>query len=948
MKIMSWNVNGLAACKRKGFLRVLAHSRADIFCCQEIKSRCPLSTPGYFQFWNPAQRPGYSGTLTLSRREPLSVHYGMGIREFDEEGRLIVLEYGGFYVVNVYVPNSQSGLARLDYRTAWDEALLSFLKGLDKPVVLCGDFNVARDFIDVYPENIRNTPELPGFQSQEREGMERLLSLGLTDVFRAWYPQVERAYTWWSARLNKRQENRGWRLDYFLVSDALLSSVRGITHHTDILGSDHCPISLILQPAAPRKELSDEDLAAMWRGLNWEALEDQLLELQQSLARVTFAGHWNHVKQLQKELVRSLAAKALAVRHVVQRDSEPGVDHVRWTTDAEKMRAALSLTSKGYHAKPYRRIVVMDGGKERRINVPTAYDKAMQALYAFSLDPVAESVADKKSFAFRKGRSAFDAHACICRTLENADAPDWIVCADVRACYDTLSQDWLMANIPMDKKVLWEFLKAGAAFGGELFPTEVGISQGATLSPILGNMALDGLQSYLYERLYPNGNIDYAAGDMTRFADDLIIAARSRAQADYILTLLEEFLAVRGLKLNWNKTYISTTYLGFEFLSRWYQMRDGVLTVHPSEGAVKKFEANMEAFILGHRGSQRTLIEQLNRKLSGWANYHRVTDAYDVFRRIDSSVQALLIRKMRRLYPKRKWKTIQETYWIAGQNGRHIFALRDNKAVRVVQLSELEISEHRPIRLSFHPYLDQDYYVWLQNRRDTQKVSGSKRRGIWRRQDGRCHYCGRPMLPDQEIELVEIVQGHGRTASNMAYIHRRCAYDTLSEEQPAQGAEFDFFSTLEGVTELTRGLEDPYWDLREFFRLCRKPSVTLTLLEIEKIIGFELDWEARFYPAFWFDEAPALEGRQWAREFPFHVMFPSQQSSEYVISDAWRSQGYRIQRLDLHRERVVFHREVYGTVGLTIPPALLQTRIPENAAYEATTFFAYLIKKYGL
>ena len=130
-------------------------------------------------------------------------------------------------------------------------------------------------------------------------------------------------------------------------------------------------------------------------------------------------------------------------------------------------------------------------------------------------------------------------------------------------------------------------------------------------------------------------------------------------------------MAVRGLKLNWNKTYISTTYLGFEFLSRWYQMRDGVLTVHPSEGAVKKFEANMEAFILGHRGSQRTLIEQLNRKLSGWANYHRVTDAYDVFRRIDSSVQALLIRKMRRLYPKRKWMTIQETYWIAGQNGRH-------------------------------------------------------------------------------------------------------------------------------------------------------------------------------------------------------------------------------------------------------------------------------------
>lgn len=233
----------------------------------------------------------------------------MGIREFDEEGRLIAPEYNGFYVVNVYVPNSQSGLARLDYRTAWDAALRTFVQSLDKPVILCGDFNVARDFMDVYPENLRNVPNPPGFQSQEREGMEQLLSLGLTDVFRVWYPQAERAYTWWSARLNKRQENRGWRLDYFLASDALLPSVRRITRQTDILGSDHCPISLILQPTAPRKELSDEDLAAMWRGLNWEAMEDQLLEIQQSLARVAFAGHWDHVKHLQKELCAPLPRK---------------------------------------------------------------------------------------------------------------------------------------------------------------------------------------------------------------------------------------------------------------------------------------------------------------------------------------------------------------------------------------------------------------------------------------------------------------------------------------------------------------------------------------------------------------------------------------------------------------------------------------------------------------
>lgn len=302
---------------------------------------------------------------------------------------------------------------------------------------------------------------------------------------------------------------------------------------------------------------------------------------------------------------------------------------------------------------------------------------------------------------------------------------------------------------------------------------------------------------------------------------------------------------------------------------------------------------------------------------------------------------------MRQLHPKRKWKTIQNMYWYE-QDGHHIFALRDNKSVRVARLAELEITEHKPIRLSFHPYLDQGYYLWLQRRRDDQKVSGAKRRGIWRRQAGRCHYCGRPMLPDQEIRLVELVLGRGRTVSNLAYIHQSCAYDVVIEGKEGDSSGLDVLTLLDGVTEPVRGLEDPYWDLREVFRLCRQPSVTLTFQEIERIIGFELDWEARYFQAFWFDEAPAYVGSQWEKEFPFHAVEPSRQAAEYVIADAWRSQGYRIQRLDLTHGKVVFHREVYGTVGLTIPPVLLQGRISENAAHEATTFFAYLIKKYGL
>ena len=244
MKIVSWNVNGLAACKRKGFLRVLARSGADIFCCQEIKTRCPLSTPGYLQFWNPAKRPGYSGTLTLARKEPLSVRYGMGIREFDVEGRLITLEYDGFYALNVYGPNSQSGLARLEYRTAWDAALREFLLTLDKPVILCGDLNVAHTEIDL--KNPGPNRGAAGFSDQERGKLDELLAAGFTDSFRHLHPDATGMYSWWSMRFRARERNAGWRIDYFLVSDRLAPQIKKAEILMDVQGSDHCPVLLEL------------------------------------------------------------------------------------------------------------------------------------------------------------------------------------------------------------------------------------------------------------------------------------------------------------------------------------------------------------------------------------------------------------------------------------------------------------------------------------------------------------------------------------------------------------------------------------------------------------------------------------------------------------------------------------------------------------------------------
>ncbi len=557
------------------------------------------------------------------------------------------------------------------------------------------------------------------------------------------------------------------------------------------------------------------------------------------------------------------------------------------------MRAALSLTSKGYHAKPYLRWELEEKRGTRGIRIPAAYDKAMQALYAFALDPVAESTADKKSCAFRKGRSALDAHAYLCQMLDGPDAPQWIVRADVKSCYDAISHSWLLENIPMDRKVLREFLRAGVVSGGELFPTLRGISQGATLSPILGNMVLDGLQAYLYENLCPGpeGVIDYAAGDLVRFADDIIIAARSHDQAATILQLLTDFLAVRGLIPHPTKTYISNTDLGFTFLSRRYQHKDGILTVRPDPEAVKNFERELESFIMGFRGSQKTLILKLNKKLNGWAGYHRSCDAYDAFRRIDSVVQSLLVRKMRLLHPKRQWKSIVKRYWHRTGSGQHVFTLTTNSAVKVIRLASVNITTHKPVRVNFHPYLDEEYYVWLQSKRTIQKVSGDKHKTIWRRQNGRCAYCGEPMLADQELELVERVIGAGRRVQNLIYIHRRCLYSEPAEQEavPVDDGPLDLIGMLEGVTDLTEALESPYWYLKEYFRLCDRSPVTLTFKEIEQMIGERLDWEAYFFDAFWFDETPGMAGELWEAEFPYHAIKPRER--DYCISDACSVKG---------------------------------------------------------
>lgn len=247
MKFISWNVNGIRACSEKGFAESFGLLDADVFCLQETKcqkSQFEIDLPGYHQYWNYAQRKGYSGTAIFTRKEPETVFYGLGIEEHDREGRVITLEFEDFFFVTVYTPNSQDGLKRLDYRMKWEADFLAYLLKLQekKPVICCGDMNVAHKEIDL--KNPKTNRKNPGFTDEERACFERLLEAGFIDTFRYFYPDLEGAYSWWSYRFKAREKNAGWRIDYFITSASLEGRLAGAKIHAEIMGSDHCPVEL--------------------------------------------------------------------------------------------------------------------------------------------------------------------------------------------------------------------------------------------------------------------------------------------------------------------------------------------------------------------------------------------------------------------------------------------------------------------------------------------------------------------------------------------------------------------------------------------------------------------------------------------------------------------------------------------------------------------------------
>ncbi|MCI8530832.1 MAG: exodeoxyribonuclease III [Lachnospiraceae bacterium] len=250
LKMISWNVNGLRACMQKGFMEYFQQEDADVFCLQETKlqeGQISLELPGYYQYWNYAEKKGYSGTALFTKKEPLKVTYGLGVEEHDREGRVITAEFQDYYVVTVYVPNSQRELTRLEYRKEWEAAFLAYIQGLDenKPVIYCGDLNVAHQEIDL--KNPKTNHNNAGFTDDERNCFGKVLESGFIDSFRYFYPEIKDAYSWWSYMFQARAKNAGWRIDYFVVSERLKDRLVDAKIHAEVLGSDHCPVELELK-----------------------------------------------------------------------------------------------------------------------------------------------------------------------------------------------------------------------------------------------------------------------------------------------------------------------------------------------------------------------------------------------------------------------------------------------------------------------------------------------------------------------------------------------------------------------------------------------------------------------------------------------------------------------------------------------------------------------------
>ena len=529
-----------------------------------------------------------------------------------------------------------------------------------------------------------------------------------------------------------------------------------------------------------------KQLEKQWKNIDWIKAEKEVNRLQIRIAKAVQEKKWNTVKRIQYLLTHSYYAKALAVRKVTTNKGKntAGVDKELWTTAASKMRAVLTLSDKNYKAKPLRRVYIEKKGKKakRPLGIPCMYDRAMQALYALSLEPIAETTADTRSFGFRKGRCCQDACEYIFTNLAKSNSAEWVLEGDIKGCFDHISHEWMIANIPMDKSVLKQFLKAGFVFERELFPTEEGTPQGGVISPILANMALDGMQKALYDRFHTNrlGKDDIRFKNahkvnFIRYADDFIVTAATKEIAEEAKQIVSQFLKGRGLELSEDKTVITHINDGFDMLGWTFRKFNGKLIVKPSKKSIKSFVASLSDTIRNHAKAweQEVLIEKLNKQIRGWANYHQSVCASEAFAHIDYVLYELLWQWAKRRHPHKGQWWVSTRYWQRKGNRNWVFSTENKELLRV---DHIPIVRHIKIRLDANPYFDTEYFAERKFQQGMRRLSG-RFKEIWKNQKGCCYHCGMPMDIGEEREIIFKLPkalGGKEEIPNMAYVHSVC------------------------------------------------------------------------------------------------------------------------------------------------------------------------------
>lgn len=524
------------------------------------------------------------------------------------------------------------------------------------------------------------------------------------------------------------------------------------------------------QMCEPKNSCASSDQKTLaWESIDWNKCEKMVSKLQARIVKAQKEGKYNKVKALQWTLTHSFYAKALAVKRVTSNSGSKtaGVDKVTWSTPNAKFKAISQLKRRGYKPQPLRRVnIEKSNGKLRPLGIPTMKDRAMQALYLLALEPVSETTADSHSYGFRKERSTKDAmQHCFTALAKRGASPEWILEGDIKGCFDHISHDWLLNNIPMDKVMLKKWLKCGFVFNKQLFPTEEGTPQGGIISPTLANMTLDGLQAMLAKKYYrttvttENGRYTYVPKvHLIRYADDFIITGTSKETLEEIKILVADFLKERGLTLSDEKTKITHIDEGFDFLGFNFRKYNGILLIKPAKKSLKKFMTKIRGIIDSKKGSkQESLIRLLNPVITGWVNYYKECVASDIFRKADYLIFEKLWQWAKRRHPKKGKYWIASKYFTKVKNRNWCFVANFKKGdkedrIALKRLYDTKIIRYRMVKCEANPFDPEwkDYFEKRKTYKMLQSLNGRKSLlCMWERQNHVCPVCGEPIDKEQ-------------------------------------------------------------------------------------------------------------------------------------------------------------------------------------------------------